>query len=835
MNLFLSRILERLESSFGYAVTAVFIVCLSSMSAASPPVRVAIGSPSPDSVFVEGESIRFDGRAIHTGEGSSQYELVWNSDIDGILGDFQGEWSTADLSVGYHTISLSALEKGEKVATSQISLSILSNIEPYVTVSINGGNSEYILGDRVSFEAEAIDSEDGDVTSRIRWSSNLDGPLEGKGRYLESNNLSAGVHLIRASSADSQGAVGYGEVEITVETPRTRFVSEDFSRDTLNRDLWKFRDPVGDAKYALEGGVLNLTVPSGRDHDVWVGGNRAARVSQRVLNTPFQLQTKFGSTPKERFQSQGLFVEQDSRNFIRYDFYSNGTDLFVFCASFKNGEPTTLFNSKVKPSDQYYLRIDREESRLAFHYSFEGQRWIEAGVLDRVMDVVEVGVFAGNASAANTESPEFSAEVDYVFNVESPIFPEDTGGPDALPHVTASRIGEPGRIVLGDSVQLVGGAVDMEEGVLDDELVWMSSIDGELNVSGKSVEIMDLSEGMHELFATVRGVESERISVEVSPDMAPQVVLEESENLESESGAEGRFVRAFVTDDVDEGLAENVLWESNLAGQLSVKGDVLDLHGLSPGLHHVKASVKDSVGNWGSGTVQVFIMTDSDRFESDKFEKAAFDPDIWMQIDPIGDSLFACEVGALTISVPSGTSHDVWENGNLAPRLMQRVQNENFSLEVKFDTLPSEQFQSQGIILESNSDNFVRYDYYSNGRDLYVFGAIFADGKPEILFNETTRSSDSLYLKVVRTGSSYGFYNSRNGEKWIRVGSLDNGMELEMIGVFAGNAKDAESPAFVAKVDYVFYEEGDDIDMLAAADDKRTESVSEAKERSSKF
>ncbi|MBD5781201.1 DUF1349 domain-containing protein [Pelagicoccus sp. NFK12] len=763
------------------------------------------------------------------------YEYVWRSDIDGVLGDFIDEWHTSDLSVGYHTISLIAYQNGETVATARINLSILSNIEPYVSVSISEGNGQYVLGDLVSFEAEAIDSEDGDVTDRIQWSSNLDGPLEGKGRYLSLDSLSAGLHRVRASSTDSRGAVGYGEVEVFVETPRRTFVSEDFSREKLDLDLWKFRDPVGDAGYALEGGVLKMTVPPGRDHDIWVGGNRAPRVSQRILNTPFGLQAKFASTPTERFQSQGLFVEQDSRNFIRYDFYSNGTGLFVFCASFTNGKPKTLFNSKISPSDQYYLRIDRSESKLVFYYSFDGQRWTEAGALDRNMDVVEVGVYAGNASAARSDAPGFTAVVDYVFNVESPIFPEDSGGPDSLPHVVASRIGNSGPVVIGHSLRLSGSAVDVEEGLLDDELVWMSSLDGELSVTGPTVEIMGLSEGTHEIYALCRGVESERLSVEVGPDRAPQVVIEERQGLGAEGKVEGRYLQAFVTDDVDEGLGADVIWESSLAGFFSAKGGVLDLRGMSPGLHHIQASVKDSVGNWGSGKAKVLILSESEKFVSDRFKEASFDEKVWMQIDPLGDSHFACEDGALSIFVPSGSSHDVWENGNLAPRLMQRVRDEDFSLQVKFDALPSKQFQSQGIILEEDADNFIRYDYYSNGRDLYVFCAVFVDGDPKVVFNETARGSDSLHLKVVRAGSSYRFHSSPDGEDWLLNGTLENDMDLEMAGVFAGNAKDAASPAFIAKVDHVLYEASDANDLLAATAEEEDESVVNSGRRSAPF
>jgi hypothetical protein len=66
----------------------------------------------------------------------------------------------------------------------------------------------------VSFIGSATDPQDGDVTPRIEWASNLDGPLGTGGSLV--TPLSAGNHLVTARVTDTAGLTGSSEVAITV-------------------------------------------------------------------------------------------------------------------------------------------------------------------------------------------------------------------------------------------------------------------------------------------------------------------------------------------------------------------------------------------------------------------------------------------------------------------------------------------------------------------------------------------------------------------------------------------------------------------------------------------
>src|SRR5207302_9960870 len=58
------------------------------------------------------------------------------------------------------------------------------------------------LGDSLTFSAIAFDFEDGDLSSRLTWTSSRDGVI-GTGANLTTSSLSRGVHTITASATDA--------------------------------------------------------------------------------------------------------------------------------------------------------------------------------------------------------------------------------------------------------------------------------------------------------------------------------------------------------------------------------------------------------------------------------------------------------------------------------------------------------------------------------------------------------------------------------------------------------------------------------------------------------
>jgi hypothetical protein len=90
----------------------------------------------------------------------------------------------------------------------------VTNTAPSVTIVNPAAGASYPSGSTISFTGTATDAQDGTISSKLSWSSNIDGPL-GTGASL-SRTLSAGSHQITAQVTDAGGMTGARVVSMTV-------------------------------------------------------------------------------------------------------------------------------------------------------------------------------------------------------------------------------------------------------------------------------------------------------------------------------------------------------------------------------------------------------------------------------------------------------------------------------------------------------------------------------------------------------------------------------------------------------------------------------------------
>ncbi|MBD5781196.1 DUF1349 domain-containing protein [Pelagicoccus sp. NFK12] len=954
------------------------------------PPQVVIQTPVHNSAHPEGDPVELLGRSTDREDGDLSEQLTWRSSIDGEIGSGRS-FVLTDLSVGTHEIEAFSTDSGLLTRSTKVSVTIVKNASPLVSISKPETNANYTLGDTVSFRASSFDAEDGDLTSDILWSSSIDGDLPYTGPTFSTDMLSPGKHTIVAKTVDSKGLEGSTEIKVVVNTPAGPVGSDDFVGPELDTTQWTFVDPQGDSSYSLEGGELIISLPGGSDHDVWIGGNRSARMLQRIDNTDFSFYTKFGTTPSEKFQSQGILVEQDSGNFIRYDIYSNGKGVFIFGAFFSNGIPDILFNTRIGESTAYFMRVSRERDVFTLEYSFDGFNWIQGISFKQRLDVENIGIYAGNASGRN--SPAFTMSADYVFNTEFPIVPEDEGGPNATPTVTIAEPAHGASFKQGETVTLRATAQDAENGNLTGLLGWSSDIDGAIQGNGGVVSVSDLSPGIHVLTASATDLDfttgTRSVAIEVIPNDSPVVAIAQpaegslyftgetislsaeasdsldgdlSASIEWSSDIDGVFatgatvdvsslsagvhlIRAAVADsngavgedtvsltnrvasnapvvsvlspndaeafiesdpitltasaldtedgdlssevtwessidgalpesgasvttstlsvgvhlltarvvdsgflagsatvtvevkqnnqpevvigvptnrsiytlgdtinftgtasDVEDGvLNDQIVWISSIDGQIGTVGAGFSTDALSPGNHIITASATDSHGLEGSTSIELVVLTPAGPIESDDFAGEDVDKTLWSFVDPVGDSSYRVRDGVLTISIPGGTDHDLWSDGNRGARMVQRIVDEDFGIEAKFGSRPTEQFQNQGILIEQDDENFIRFDFYSNGSLLYIFVANFYDLDPRILLNRPiVATSDAIYMRVERDAGVFTLSYSFDGEAWVEARTVIRRMVVNNVGVYAGNSTGSSSPAFTAAIDYVF-------------------------------
>src|SRR5207244_13018981 len=98
--------------------------------------------------------------------------IRWTSDRDGALGTGPSI-STHSLSLRAHIITAAATNSGNLTGSAQIQLNVASG--PQIVLLGPPDLTVVGLGDSLTFSAIAFDFEDGDLSSRLTWTSSRDG------------------------------------------------------------------------------------------------------------------------------------------------------------------------------------------------------------------------------------------------------------------------------------------------------------------------------------------------------------------------------------------------------------------------------------------------------------------------------------------------------------------------------------------------------------------------------------------------------------------------------------------------------------------------------------
>ena len=219
-------------------------------------------------------------------------------------------------------------------------------------------------------------------------------------------------------------------------------VSDDFNRCTLNTSLWTFINPVGDGSYSVNGTQLRLNVPANVSHNIWEDGNRSVRVMQPTENADFEIVAKFESVVSQRYQMQGILVEQDPLNFLRFEVYHDGGTVQLYAARFLDGKPRALIFNRSLLTTPPYLRVTRVGNMWSFSYSNNGTDYVAGGSFSYPLIVTKSGVHSANHGTPPARpAPAHTAIVDYFFNSAAPIVPEDGQTPGNFT-ITVNKVGQ---------------------------------------------------------------------------------------------------------------------------------------------------------------------------------------------------------------------------------------------------------------------------------------------------------------------------------------------------------------------------------------------------------
>jgi hypothetical protein len=178
-------------------------------------------------------------------------------------------------------------------------------------------------------------------------------------------------------------------------------VSDNFDAAALNTNLWNFVNPQGDGAYTLNGSNLTLLVPQGTQHDAGPAGDQTIRVMQPVSNVDFEVEVRFQSSVMFAFQRQGIIVEKDASNYLRFDVTDDGTTRRMTAYSFVSGAQTAQVDIPTAGSDPpFWLRVRRIGNSWTESYSTDDVTFTAANTFNLALNVTGIGPFAGNSGSA---------------------------------------------------------------------------------------------------------------------------------------------------------------------------------------------------------------------------------------------------------------------------------------------------------------------------------------------------------------------------------------------------------------------------------------------------
>jgi hypothetical protein len=144
---------------------------------------------------------------------------------------------------------------------------------------------------------------------------------------------------------------------------------------------------------------------------------------------------------------------------------------------------------------------------------------------------------------------------------------------------------------------------------------------------------------------------------------------------------------------------------------------------------------------------------------SDDFNMCELDTSLWSFVNPVGDATVSVS-GAfsgdahLNIDVPGGVDHNLFPS-NRSARIMQTVNDTDFTVEAKFVSGVSQRYQMQGFLFEEDEDTFLRFDFYSDSEDTNFFISGY-DGEDDYEKSNAAILPNGqwpLYMRVSRTGA----------------------------------------------------------------------------------
>jgi hypothetical protein len=254
----------------------------------------------------------------------------------------------------------------------------------------------------------------------IYYTTDGSAPTTASLAYTTSFTISASttVNAIAVASGYTQSpaaTASYTYLPVTSGSP----VSDEFNTASLNTALWQVRAPVGGSA-TVSNGELVITVPGGSNHDPSAPAPDAVQVVQPISNVDFDVAVKIDSTltSATQYSEQGLMVEGDANDYIRYEIGAGGTTKVLGVTTDVGGVLSAKLG--IVPFTAYaaptYLRLQRVGTTYTVYWSTNGTTWTQAASFTDTMVVTGLAPYAGNYNATPGQATALTATFDWFHN-----------------------------------------------------------------------------------------------------------------------------------------------------------------------------------------------------------------------------------------------------------------------------------------------------------------------------------------------------------------------------------------------------------------------------------
>ncbi len=517
--------------------------------------------------FVEFSANVFMGDTLHT-----DYMVTWTSSVDGYLGT--GLDMGTVLSPGVHIVmATSTGESGETASATMLLYVQEPNTAPEVRIVLAQGGEPGPSGQAFTFKGTAVDRLDGDLGTKILWTSSKSGRL-GTGTSIFAT-LSPGVHTITASVLDSGGLAGKATQAITV------------AACNHPPELAPGAHEAGFLEKTGQAHTLRATATDVEDGDLSAFISWTSSING-YLGTGSQIETR-------------LFSGEHT---ITVSVTDRGGETVSRTMEISVG----VFNAS--PTLALGLPIERGATSSGTIYDFTGNASdAEDGSLNALIMWVsdKDGTLGTGAAITCSLSPgihTLSASVnDSLGKTATKTLSLTVPAPNGAPAITITA-SVPGVLdAAGQAYSFSARAIDPEDGNLGASITWTSSINGTLG-TGASLTVF-LPPGTHRMTATVvdkqgKTAAASRTVTVTAVNNPPSVnILSASQGTLTATGQPFIF-KGSATDSEDGNLASVITWVSSLDGTLGAGATLTRT--LSSGQHLVKARVTDKGGKTAEAT-----------------------------------------------------------------------------------------------------------------------------------------------------------------------------------------------------------------------------------------